>query len=175
MGRKMIMAAVLVCFGIAHTGTVAAQESAAAPPCSGPEYTQFDFWVGEWRVTNPEGVFQGTNRIEKILGGCVLEENWTGAKGMRGHSYNAYAKRRDVWHQTWVDSNGMLLLLEGGLENDRMVLRGETPGPEGKGSVNHEISWEQLADGRVRQIWRVSSDGGSSWKDAFVGLYTRQD
>lgn len=175
MGRSSIAIMMLVCFAIALSGTVEAQDKAKTPPCSEAEYAHFDFWVGEWRVTDPKGVFQGTNRIEKILGGCVLEENWTGAKGMTGHSYNAYAKRRGVWHQTWVDSNGTLLLLEGGLVDGRMVLRGETPGSEGKGAVSHEISWELLEDGRVRQIWRMSHDGGSSWSDAFVGLYTRQE
>jgi hypothetical protein len=164
-----------VCFAVALQGAGEAQDKAKTPPCSEAEYAQFDFWIGEWRVTDPKGVFQGTNRIEKILGGCALQENWDGAQGMRGHSYNAYAKRRDVWHQTWVDSNGTLLLLEGRFKDGRMVLRGDTPGPEGKGTVNHEISWERLSGGRVRQIWRMSRDGGSSWSDAFVGLYTRQE
>jgi hypothetical protein len=31
-----------------------------------------------------------------------------------------------------------------------------------------------LTDGKVRQTWRISNDGGSTWKDAFVGLYARQ-
>jgi hypothetical protein len=151
-----------------------AQEAGAQRPCSAPEHSQFDFWVGSWRVTDTEGVFQGTNRIEKILGGCALQENWTGAKGTTGHSFNIYAAGRGVWHQTWVDSNGTLLLLDGGIEGGRMVLRGQTPSAEKKGTMEHEISWERRPDGSVRQIWRVSRDGGSTWKDAFVGLYNRE-
>jgi hypothetical protein len=134
-----------------------AEEAGAKLPCAAPEHLQFDFWVGSWRVTDAEGVFQGTNRIEKILGGCALQENWTGAKGVTGRSFNIYASGRGVWHQTWVDSNGLLLLLDGGVENGRMVL-----------------SWEERPDGSVRQVWRISRDGGSTWNDAFVGLYHRQ-
>ena len=25
------------------------------PPCSAPEYHQFDFWLGDWEVTTPDG------------------------------------------------------------------------------------------------------------------------
>lgn len=151
---------------------VAAQEGPTTPPCSSPEHRQFDFWVGDWRVTDVNGELQGTNRVEKILDGCAIQENWEGAKGMKGHSYNIYAERRQTWHQTWVDSNGTLLMLEGGLVDGRMVLGGETPGPDGKGVIKHEISWEKLDEVRVRQVWRTSRDGGSSWNDAFVGIYT---
>ena len=150
-----------------------AEDESKAVPCSEPEYSQFDFWVGEWRVEDPSGTFQGTNRIEKILDGCVLQESWTGAQGMRGHSYNIYAKRRGLWHQTWVDSNGALLLLDGGFSEGRMVLRGQTPARDRQGTLEHEISWQPLPDGRVKQHWRISRDGGATWSDAFVGIYTR--
>jgi hypothetical protein len=163
-----------VCLSVALAIPGAAQEDDLASNCSDAESSQFDFWVGEWKVTDPEENVQGSNRIEKILDGCAIQESWTGAKGTRGHSYNIYAKRRGIWHQTWVDSNGALLLLDGGLVDGRMVLRGQTPGPKGEGTVEREISWEKLSDGRVRQVWRISRDGGSTWNDAFVGLYTRE-
>lgn len=37
--------------------------------CTAPEHSQFDFWVGEWSVTDGEGKVVGTNTIEKILDG----------------------------------------------------------------------------------------------------------
>jgi hypothetical protein len=120
----------------------------------------------------PDGTKAGENRIEKILDGCALMESWKGSSGMRGHSFNIYSARSGRWHQTWVDTNGMLLRLDGGLEDGRMVLSGTNPGADGK-PVRHEISWERLDDGRVRQHWRVSKDNGASWSDVFVGLYAR--
>jgi hypothetical protein len=56
-----------------------------SPPCSAPEYRQFDFWAGSWNVFNPSGQQVGTNTIERTLGGCVLHEQWTsGLKSARG-------------------------------------------------------------------------------------------
>ena len=41
-------------------------------PCSRPEQNQFDFWVGEWKLTWPgeKGELQhGTNSIRRVLDG----------------------------------------------------------------------------------------------------------
>ena len=106
-----------------------AQDSAGTSPrrgCSAPEHRQFDFWVGDWDVTTPTGKPAGHNRIESILNGCALRETWTGAGGGRGTSYNAWDRQRGRWHQTWVDDDGLLLQLEGGLADGKMVLEGET-------------------------------------------------
>src|SRR5919108_895437 len=64
-------------------------DSAQGKPCSAPEYRQFDFWVGEWDVKTPKGTIAGTNRIERIEGGCALQENWRGTNNT-GRSINAY-------------------------------------------------------------------------------------
>ncbi len=167
---ERILVGVTVCLAISVC--VAAQETQPKKACTEPEYSQFDFWLGSWRVTDSEGNFQGSNRIEKILGGCVLQESWSGS-GTQGHSYNAYSKKRGLWHQTWVDNTGSLLLLDGELVDGRMVLTGQTPAPDGHGTADHEIAWEALPDGRVLQVWRVSTDGGGSWEEVFRGIYTR--
>ena len=43
--------------------------AALAEPCSGAEYRQFDFWLGEWEVESG-GKRAGTNRITRVQGGC---------------------------------------------------------------------------------------------------------
>lgn len=144
------------------------------PPCAAPEYRQFDFWIGEWQVTTPDGKTAGTNRIEKVFGGCALQENWEGASGSRGSSYNIWAARRGVWHQTWVDNSGTLLLLDGSMKDDKMVLRGTAPGPDGTSEVLHEISWQLRDDGTVLQHWRASGDDGKSWRSVFEGTYSKK-
>src|SRR5689334_4174783 len=83
-----------------------------ATPCTAPEYRQFDFWLGDWDVTNPAGKAAGHNRVTSEYGGCVLQEHWTGAGGSVGSSFNIYDPVRKVWHQTWVDNGGTLLELE---------------------------------------------------------------
>jgi len=42
------------------------------PPLLPPESRQFDFWLGEWAVTNPAGKLAGTSRIESIAAGAGL-------------------------------------------------------------------------------------------------------
>ena len=136
--------------------------------CAGPEHAQFDFWVGDWRVTTPDGKHAGDNRIEKVLEGCALHESWRGAKGGLGFSYSAYDASRRVWHQTWVDKDGSVLLLDGGWQDGRMVLGGAA------GATQNRISWEPRQDGSVRQLWESSTDQGKTWKTEFDGLYRRK-
>jgi hypothetical protein len=152
----------------------AAAQSAATPPeCTGPEYRQFDFWVGEWDVTLPNGKRAGHNRIEPILGGCALRESWTGAGGLAGTSYNVYDRSRKVWHQTWVDGKGNLLQLEGAFASGRMILEGETVDSAGA-RARQRITWEPTAPGQVRQLWETSADGGTTWTVAFDGRYRKR-
>jgi hypothetical protein len=149
--------------------------SAAAPaPCTAPEYRQFDFWSGRWTVTNPAGKKAGTNVIERILGGCVLRENWTGADGSTGTSLNVYDAPARKWHQTWVDGAGGLLLLDGEFRDGKMVLEGTRPSRKG-GVVQNRITWQSIGGDpdRVRQLWEASTDGGKTWKTVFDGTYAR--
>src|SRR5688572_30244911 len=81
--------------------------------CQSSEHRQFDFWVGDWVVRNPAGKEVGRNRIAKSHDGCVLHERWTSASPHRGESFNIYDAPRKVWHQTWVDNSGLLLVIEG--------------------------------------------------------------
>lgn len=148
-------------------------QAAQPGPCSDPEYRQFDFWVGDWEVYDANtGQKAGTNRIDSILGGCALQEHWESANST-GESYNTWVAREKKWHQTWVDSTGGFLSLDGGLDGGRMVLSGTHVGRDGA-EVLHEISWELLEDGSVKQHWRASRDGGKAWQDVFAGIYRKR-
>jgi hypothetical protein len=155
---------------------LAAQEiapTAARKACAASEHRQFDFWIGEWEVTTPNGAPAGRNRIESILDGCALRESWTGAKGGSGTSYNAYDRRSGRWHQTWVDNGGLVLLLDGTFADGRMVLSGETRDSSGARVLNR-ITWQETAPGAVRQLWETSRDGGGTWSVAFDGRYRKR-
>jgi hypothetical protein len=148
-----------------------------SPPqaCSSPEYRQFDFWLGEWTVTNSKGQFAGENRVAVIQNGCGIQENWSGADGGSGTSFNGYFDADRKWHQTWLDSRGGRLDLVGSLVGGKMILRGQVPvrGEPGQ-KVLHQISWERHHDGSVRQLWQSSPDGGASWTVVFDGTYVRK-
>ena len=150
-----------------------AQTPPAAPPpgCPAEVRRQFDFWVGDWSVT-VGGQHAGDNRIDKILSGCALLENWTGAGGMSGKSLNFYDPVRERWHQTWIDDRGGSLALDGTFTAGSMVLSGTQQDKAGKTTLNR-ITWTALPSGQVRQVWETSADG-KSWTVAFDGLYTRK-
>jgi hypothetical protein len=149
----------------------ASAQTPTPPPCSAPEAKQFDFWIGDWDVFTPDGKLAGTNKISKLYG-CVLHESWANPK-IQGQSFNVFDADRGVWHQTWVDSTGSLLVTEGAFRAGSMVLSDATlPGKKDTKQVN-EITWTPNADGTVRQHWRVSADGGKTWTTSFDGKYIR--
>jgi len=158
-----------------HAQEQVGTERPVTPACNLAEHRQFDFWVGDWNVT-ADGKAVGSNRVERILGGCVLQENWQGAGpgGVSGTSFNVYDKATGRWHQTWVDSTGLLLQLDGGLVDGRMILSGKRPSPDGKGETLHRIGWTPSPDGTVRQLWEASSDDGGNWAVLFDGRYERK-
>src|SRR5574338_66920 len=131
-----------------------------------PEARQFDLWLGDWDVTDPDGTLVGRNRVTSLFDGRALREAWAGVSGLRGTSLNAFDVERGVWHQTWVDSSGALLLLEGGFQDGAMVLEGRS------GGVRHRITWSQIESDRhrVRQHWETSPDG-TTCETAFDGRY----
>ncbi len=153
---------------------VSAQSPAQSPPppCTAAEHRAFDFWVGEWNVHGANGKLAGTNSIKREIGGCVLHERYDTGRGYSGESFNIYDAPRKVWHQTWVDSAGLLLLLEGGIRDGKMVLEGQTTGNDGK-ITKHRIAWTPNPDGSVRQLWESTAPNGD-WAVAFDGKYTRK-
>jgi len=152
----------------------AAQTPLVQPkPCSTPEYRQFDFWVGDWEVRGPKGAVVGTNRIERIENGCALQESWLGTGGITGRSLNAYSSADRQWHQAWIGSSGQFLHLVGRLRASEMVLEGQSMNAASKPTIER-VTWTPMPDGRVRQFWQQSIDGGKTWTTSFDGMYSRR-
>jgi hypothetical protein len=146
----------------------------AAPPAPPPVNHDFDFWLGDWNVTTPDGKPAGTSRIESIAGGYGLLENWTDATagGGDGKSLNCYNVTTKRWQQFWVGSGGGILELAGGIVDGKMVLSGSHVV---RGQVLVErITWTPNADGTVRQFWDQSRDDGKTWTAIFDGLYRKK-
>ena len=157
-----------------HAAHVAAQQTPPPSPCkSKPEYRQFDFWVGEWDVFGPKGRQAGTNSVQLILNDCVVFENWTGAGGGHGKSFNVYNAAKGKWQQTWVDSTGSVLELLGEYKDGEMRFAGESTGPGGKKLMNR-LTFSKLSPDKVRQFWEQSEDEGKTWTVAFDGTYIRR-
>jgi hypothetical protein len=41
------------------------------------------------------------------------------------------------------------------------------------GAVRHRITWSQEPEGRLRQLWESSKDGGRTWTTVFDGIYAK--
>ena len=165
--RRVVLCVVVALFAI--TGAVAQQPT--GPKCSAPESQQFDFWIGEWEVRSGENL-AGHNSIQPILDGCVLQENWKGAGGSSGSSFNFYDPQAKRWRQFWVWRNGTTLELEGAYADGKMVLTGSSLGRDGK-TVHNRITWYDNADGTVRQHWQTRPTPDAEWNTAFDGLYRK--
>ena len=153
---------------ILATGALA---QAPKSPCDAPEAAQFDFWIGDWDVFDPDGKQVGTNRVERLYA-CGVQENWDGGK-LKGRSFNRWIPRLGVWHQTWADSAGGMLLLEGGFKDGAMTLTDANHPGRKEGAPLNEVQWTASADGSVRQLWRVTRDKGATWNVVFDGRYVR--
>lgn len=146
-------------------------------PCSAPEASQFDFWVGEWIAEWDDENGQkgtGTNTISKILGGCTVEESFSTAdKTFIGKSYSVYSPARKMWLQTWVDNAGSYLDFTGGLENDKMILSRKAKTKDGADIMQRMVFYNITHDS-FDWNWEASNDNGSSWELKWKIKYTRK-
>lgn len=141
------------------------------PACVDAAFRQFDFWLGNWKVKNPQGVQVGTSEITRVSEGCAVREQWLSARGKGGTSINYYDAADQQWHQDWVGGDGTILHLRGGLKDGVMILSGDTKGQ--KGPIENKVSYTPLPDGKVKQEWLISDDGGKTWQTTFLGIYEK--
>ena len=140
--------------------------------CTAPQYRQFDFWLGEWDLVGSDGKKSAEDRVVQVLGGCALQENWTGVKSGQGLSFSAYDPATKHWHQTLMDDSGAVLKLEGEFADGKMILVGQRPSQKEKGvTITHRIAWNTMPDHRVKQYWEASTNGGRTWRPVFEGYY----
>jgi len=162
--------------GHARYDEVVSDMSRIAYPCAYDEaFLEFDFWVGDWVVHGPAGGLAGTNTIDKAERGCVLIENWKNTAGGTGMSINYVDKITGEWVQVWNAEGGSQINIRGGMTDDGMLLVG-TLHTIGTGTtIPFRALWTALPDGRVRQFFEQSTDGGETWATWFEGFYTRAE
>lgn len=133
--------------------------------CSAPAYHQFDFWIGNWDGFNLEShKLEAHLRVNTILEGCVIHEDYQDVHGHKGESFSIYDAPSKRWHQTWVTNRGELLLLDGEFKNGEMVLSGYDLE---NGSRNEIRGTWKLETGGVRETAVRSRNGGKAWEPWF--------
>jgi len=141
-----------------------------------PESSQFDFWVGDWEVGptagQPDDGTRASSREEKIVGGCVLLENYEEQGGYSGKSLNFFDPVRKKWRQTWVDSGGNTSEFEGSFSDGAMRFEGESHSASGK-RIFRRLTFTPLTADSVRQRSEASLDG-KTWKVNYDYTYVRR-
>jgi len=168
--RKSVVVPIIIFFFFTMGSSVASlplpSGSSKLTPCSSAEYKEFDFWVGDWDVFESDGITRAAHvRVDRILDGCVLWEHYEDPTGLRGESLSTYDAGRKRWHQIWVNNRGQLLILEGQLEGEEMVLVGANQQSSGQESRIRGI-WKASSEG-VSEAAMTSADGGKNWKPWF--------
>lgn len=141
-------------------------------PCHAREEAkQFDFWIGKWNVT-VGGRQAGVNEVYPILEHCVIYENWSGAQGGNGKSFNFWDAQRNHWRQVWVADGGNVLEYTGEYRDGAMRFEGFTLTASGD-TVLQKLTFFNVAPDTVRQLFEASQDGGQTWQATFDGLYVK--
>ncbi len=162
MSRLLLIALVLVASPFA-----AHAAAAGSGHCDAPVHRQFDFWVGDWDAFEVGAQGQppvARTHVDRMLGDCVLREDYVQNDGLHGRSFTIYDAHRKLWHQSWVTNRGDLLVIEGRLQGRRIVLEGDQATADGTRRIR--ATWEPQGDG-VRETAVVSTDGGHQWKPLF--------
>lgn len=144
-----------------------------APACTteASPYRDFDFWVGEWHVFDPEsGRKLGENSVTRRENGCLIVERWTSEGGATGMSMNFYDPLQDAWRQIWQSAPGFIDYTGGLDEAERMVLEGTLHSNARGTSVPFRGRWTLNEDGTVLQEFWQRDDSGE-WQSWFRGLY----
>ncbi len=161
-----------------HAGFDSLVEAMAvrAFPCEHQEaFRQFDFWIGDWVVHSADGRLAGENRIERAQRGCVLTEHWSGIGGSSGMSINYFDHAEEEWVQVWTSADGAQIDIRGNLTDEGMLLTGQIHYVSSGTTAPFRGLWTPLPDGRVRQFFEQSNDGGETWAPWFEGFYTRSE
>lgn len=129
----------------------------------------FDFWVGDWEVSWDEGDGKkggGTNRIERILNGSVIQENFETTsgqnKGFLGTSITVYNPRAKQWKQAWADSQGGYFDLTGRLDGDKRIFQTAVRKAGDQAIVQRMVFYDIKKDSFTWD-WEGSRDGGENW------------
>jgi hypothetical protein len=166
--------AILLCAFLAMD--VAAQNQ--QKPCASEQAKQFDFWLGTWDLewTDAKGVKQtGTNVINKILGGCVIEENFYGGGSPEylGKSHSLFDAKSGMWKQTWVDSGGEYLDFVGEFKDGKMMLWRAFTSKAGK-KLKQRMIFSNIQKDELEWNWESSMDDGKTWKTNWKINYKRR-
>ncbi len=158
---------------------LAVAEGPAHPNCALPQQKQFDFWLGDWELTSPGEkpgeVLHSTNRIKRIVGGCIIQESFQsgGESPLIGTSLSVFDATAGKWKQTWVDNDGSYLDFVGEFKDRQMILVREAARPDGTRFLQRMV-WKNISANELDWSWERSKDDGRTWEVVWPIHYKRK-
>lgn len=157
-------------------------------PCLDPAYHDFDFWVGDWNVTNrflqPDTTWvvagAATNRVYSVLNGCAIIEHWKGNMGprpIRGFSIRAYDAIKEKWVLVlnWPSPNQVGFgILEGVFTHGRGEFFSEGMTNEGERRITR-YSFSDINEQTFRWDAAYSTSNGYNWHTNWIMEFARRD
>jgi hypothetical protein len=110
-------------------------------------------------------VARGTNSIERILDGCVVQESFSAQTSapLRGTSVSTFDSNAGRWKQTWVDNEGGYLDFVGEFKEGQMILQCEAVGKNGTKFLQRMV-WKNISANELDSSWESAHDGGKTWQ-----------
>lgn len=164
------------------------QVAVAQEACQEEHYREFDFWIGEWDITNLRlqedgswlNVGAATNRVFPVAGGCGIVELWDGYLGgdhVRGFSVRTYNSDTGKWHLVlnWPQQNRARFgALEGVFAHGRGEFSTEFTTPDGTTGLTR-YSFADIGHDAFRWNDGTSVDGGQTWRTSWIMEFKRRD
>lgn len=181
--RPLIAVIVISCLAL----QVQAQDDAERDPgrCLTAEHEKVAFLTGKWSVVSRQRVSlstdewvesQGEARWRPILGGCVMEESWTGVVGdnhVEWVQLVAFNSHTEAWERSFVDTgHGNLLRSEGYVDDGRLIFN-HSQMRNGQLLIDR-TTLEPVDSDSLQIILESSFDGGKSWTTLWTLHYSTQ-
>lgn len=147
-------------------------QQAPPPPCESSAHRAFDYWVGEWVVSDTTGRPIAESSITVVSGGCAIAEHWRPRRGREGRSLSWFEPKDGQWHQQWIGGDGWVARFSGTVTDGELTLT-ETAHPKTPTQPIARMSWLRAGTDTVRQVMWQSKDAGATWVPAFMGVYVR--
>ncbi len=143
-------------------------------PCSAPECSQFDFWLGTWDLTYND-TMHAENHITKEMDGCVVHEHfYEAAKSYKGESWSMYNMQTKLWQQTWVDNQGGYITLTGEFKEGKMVLLTEPAAQADGTNKQYRMIYYNITANSFDWNWEATIDDGKTWASNWRIHYERK-
>jgi len=155
----------------------AAQTPPSPPPscAADPMFRQQDFTIGSWDVSR-NGAKNAEVHMERVLGGCAIQEHWVVPAGKSGAGIGlfTYSRVLKAWTYAWAADTGAATMFTGqSISPTEIRYDTERPLPNGGKRLRHWTLSLQ-PDGRIRELSVGSDDNGATWTTEYELFWTKK-